>query len=216
MLIDHAYPDLEKDEENDLLALYHMDNETLITEFFGFIKSADYVDLDPVDHLEWRNDERMKEKSATDELTKLAEFKATRNEWFTEEEENIKRSRKTTPKVQEEEGSSSQPRKKRQKKVVETLLVDEPEEDELEANAEIDQERLSFETEQLLKTLNENLESEKVAGEEGDNEEKSSSDSEVDETEHWKKVISEKEKHKKRKRSGDDDDKHMFHLQNMF
>ncbi|KAJ0935382.1 hypothetical protein HanRHA438_Chr03g0118711 [Helianthus annuus] len=29
MILDHAYPDLEKDEDNDLLALYHMDNETL-------------------------------------------------------------------------------------------------------------------------------------------------------------------------------------------
>ncbi|MFS7952278.1 hypothetical protein Hanom_Chr07g00605061 [Helianthus anomalus] len=30
MLIDHAYPDLDKDEDKDLLALYHMDNDTLI------------------------------------------------------------------------------------------------------------------------------------------------------------------------------------------
>ncbi|MFS7962246.1 hypothetical protein Hanom_Chr08g00724401 [Helianthus anomalus] len=55
MMLDHAYPDLEKDEDNDLLALYHMDNDTLILlsryhknqlepktkeKFFGFIKSA--------------------------------------------------------------------------------------------------------------------------------------------------------------------------------
>ncbi|MFS7971806.1 hypothetical protein Hanom_Chr09g00837211 [Helianthus anomalus] len=133
----------------------------------------------------------MKEKSAADELTKLADFKATRNEWFTKEEKK-KRSRKTTPKVQAEEGSSSQLKKKH--------------DDETEVDVERDQERLSFETEQLLKTLNENLEAEKVAGEESDDKEKSSSDSEVDETDHWKKVISDKEKQKKRKRSGDDDD----------
>ncbi|KAJ0801441.1 hypothetical protein HanPI659440_Chr03g0117271 [Helianthus annuus] len=29
MILDHAYPDLEKDENNDLLALFHVDNETL-------------------------------------------------------------------------------------------------------------------------------------------------------------------------------------------
>ncbi|MFS8034660.1 hypothetical protein Hanom_Chr17g01583781 [Helianthus anomalus] len=150
MILDHAYPDLEKNEENDLLALYHMDNETLIVlsryhknhpesktkaEFFGFIKSADYQDPDLADHLKWRSEEEMKEKSAEDELKKLEYFKATRNEWFTKEEKK-KRSRKTTPKVQVEEGSSSQPKKKRQKKVVKTLLVDEPEEDEPEANVE--------------------------------------------------------------------------------
>ncbi|MFS7946753.1 hypothetical protein Hanom_Chr06g00540011 [Helianthus anomalus] len=65
------------------------------------------------------------------------------------------------------------------------MLVDEPEEDDTEADAKRDQ---------------------KVAGEEGDDEEKSSSDSEVDETESWENVISDKEKQKKRKRSGDDDD----------
>ncbi|MFS7997366.1 hypothetical protein Hanom_Chr12g01140931 [Helianthus anomalus] len=101
MILDHAYPDLEKNEENDLLALYHMDNETLIVlsryyknhpesktkaEFFGFIKSTDYQDQDPDDHLKWRNEEEMKEKNAADELKKLEEFKATRNEWFTMEE----------------------------------------------------------------------------------------------------------------------------------
>ncbi|KAM0050480.1 hypothetical protein Hdeb2414_s0008g00298031 [Helianthus debilis subsp. tardiflorus] len=87
MMLDHAYPDLVKDEDNDLLALNHMDNETLIIlskyhkhwpepktkiEFFGFIKDADYEDPDHVNHLKWRNDEEMKEKSAADELTKLA------------------------------------------------------------------------------------------------------------------------------------------------
>ncbi|MFS8001881.1 hypothetical protein Hanom_Chr13g01195531 [Helianthus anomalus] len=186
MMIDHAYPDLEKEENNDLLALYHMDNETLIVlsryhknhpksttkaEFFGFIKNADYQDPDPVDHQKWRNEEKMKEKSATDELKKLEGFRATHNEWFIKEEKK-KRSRKTTPKVQVEEGSSSQPKKKRQKKVVETLLVDELEEVETEVDAEGYHVRLSPESEQLLKSLKESLATEKVVGEEGDNEEK--------------------------------------------
>ncbi|MFS7976619.1 hypothetical protein Hanom_Chr10g00894511 [Helianthus anomalus] len=63
----------------------------------------------------------MKEKSAADELTKLAEFKETRSEWFIKEEKK-KGSRNRTPKAQAEEGSSSQAQKKRKKKVVETLL----------------------------------------------------------------------------------------------
>ncbi|KAM0040953.1 hypothetical protein Hdeb2414_s0011g00360501 [Helianthus debilis subsp. tardiflorus] len=144
MMLDHAYLDLVKDEDNDLLVLNHMDNETLIrlskihknwpepkskTEFFGFIKDEKYEDPDPVNHLKWRNDAELKEKSVADELTKLAEFKETRNEWFTKEEKK-KRDRKRTPKVQAEKGSFSQPQKKRKKKVVETMLVDEPEEEE--------------------------------------------------------------------------------------
>ncbi|MFS7997533.1 hypothetical protein Hanom_Chr12g01142901 [Helianthus anomalus] len=147
----------------------------------------------------------MKEMSAADELTKLAEFKATRNEWFTKEEKK-KRSRKTTPKVQAEEGPSSQPKKKRQKKTVETLLVDEPEEDEPEANVERDEDPVSPTMEQVLKDIDYGLGTGETTGEEGDDVEKSSSESEVDETVRWQKVISKKEKQKKRKKSGDDDD----------
>ncbi|KAJ0710533.1 hypothetical protein HanOQP8_Chr09g0313511 [Helianthus annuus] len=173
-----------------------MDNDTLIilsryhkkwpepktkAEFFGFIKDANYKDPDPVNHLMWRNDKEMKEKSAADELAKLAEFKNTRSEWFMKEEkEKKKRGGKRTPKVQAEEGSSSQPKKKRQKKTVETMLVDEPEEDETEVDAEREQDPMSPETEQLLENIDYGLETEKVAGEEGDNEEKSSSSSEED------------------------------------
>ncbi|KAJ0502123.1 hypothetical protein HanRHA438_Chr11g0511211 [Helianthus annuus] len=156
MILDHVYPNLEKDENNDLLALFHMDNETLKvlakyhknhlesttkTEFFGFIKSKNYIDPDPVGHLKWRNDEEMKEKSATDELKQLEGFKNTRNEWFLKDvKEKKKRGGKRTPKVQAEEGSSSQPKKKCQKKVVETMLVDESEEEEPETVAEKEQE----------------------------------------------------------------------------
>ncbi|MFS7967443.1 hypothetical protein Hanom_Chr09g00785811 [Helianthus anomalus] len=224
MMLDHVYPDLEKDENNDLLVLYHMDNDTLIilsryhkkwiepttkAEFFGFVKDANYVDPDPVNHLKWRNDKEMKEPCVTDELEKLANFKNTRSEWFLKEEkEKKKRGGKRTPKVQAEEGSSSQPNKKRQKKMVETMLVDESEEDETEVDTERNQDPMSPETEQLLENIDYGLETKKAAGEEGNNEGKISSDSEVDETERWKKVMSdkEKEKQKKRKRKGDDDD----------
>ncbi|KAJ0513147.1 hypothetical protein HanHA300_Chr10g0354111 [Helianthus annuus] len=227
MMLDHAYPDLVKDEDNDLLVLNHMDNETLIrlskyhknwpkpktkAELFGFIKSANYEDPDPMNHLKWRNDEEMNEKNADDELTKLAEFKETCNEWFTKEEKK-KRERKRTPKVQAEEGSSSQPQRKRKKKTIETMLVDEPEEDETEVNVDIDQDPVSPEAEHLLKSINENVDAEKAAGEKvGDDEEKSSSSSEDDidvESDRWIKENYDPRDRlikRKRKRSADDDD----------
>ncbi|KAM0057740.1 hypothetical protein Hdeb2414_s0005g00161881 [Helianthus debilis subsp. tardiflorus] len=195
MILDHAYPDLEKDENTDLLALYHMYNETLTVlaryhknhpesttkvEFIGFFKDKNYKDLDPVDHQKWRNEKEKKEKSYADELAILADFKETRNEWFLKEEKK-KRSRKTTPKVQTEEGSSSQPKQKRQKKIVKTMLVDEPEEEEPEADLEGEHVRLSPESDRLLKALKESFETKKAAkeaGMEGDNEEESSSSSE--------------------------------------
>ncbi|MFS7969054.1 hypothetical protein Hanom_Chr09g00804661 [Helianthus anomalus] len=155
----------------------------------------------------------MKEKSAPDELKQLEGFKNTRSEWFfKEEKEKKKRGGKRTHKDQVEEGSSSQPKSKHQKKVVETLLVDEPEE-EPEAYVEGDNVRLSPESERLLKSLNEyNAEAKKAAGEnEGNNEENSSSissDSEIDETKHLKRIKAEieKEKQLKRKRKEDKDD----------
>ncbi|MFS7908206.1 hypothetical protein Hanom_Chr01g00080481 [Helianthus anomalus] len=78
MILDHAYPDLERDENNDLLGLFNMDNESLKVlaryhpnhpepstkaEFFGFIRDKNYQDPDPVDHQKWRNDKEMKERS---------------------------------------------------------------------------------------------------------------------------------------------------------
>ncbi|MFS8034197.1 hypothetical protein Hanom_Chr17g01578401 [Helianthus anomalus] len=89
MMLDHAYPNLVKDEQNDLMMLNHMDNETLIrlsmytknwlkrkkTEFFGYIKDDKYEDPDP---------------SAADELMKLEDFVETRNEWYTKEEKEKK------------------------------------------------------------------------------------------------------------------------------
>ncbi|XP_022019242.1 glutamic acid-rich protein-like [Helianthus annuus] len=230
MMLDHAYPDLERDENNDLLEIFCMDNESLKqlaryhlnhpepstkAEFFGFIKDKNYQDPDPIDHQKWRNDKEMKEKSYADELKTLEGFKETRNEWFLKEEKN-KRSGKSTPKVQAEEGSSSQPKQKRQKKNVETMLVDESEEeDEGEAEAEVNVEgdvRLSPESAKLLKSLTDyNAETEKTAGDEGDNEDKSSSsssDEDIDETERAKRIQAEieKEKQLKRKRKEDKDD----------
>ncbi|KAJ0795673.1 hypothetical protein HanPI659440_Chr04g0153181 [Helianthus annuus] len=101
MILDHAYPELERDEENDLLEFYGMDNESLKqlaryhpnhpkpktkAAFFGFIKDKNYVDPDPVNHQNWRNEKEMKEAGYAAELKILAKFKETRNEWFLKEE----------------------------------------------------------------------------------------------------------------------------------
>ncbi|KAJ0772829.1 hypothetical protein HanOQP8_Chr03g0091921 [Helianthus annuus] len=154
----------------------------------------------------------MKEKSAADELTKSVEFTETRNDWYTKEEKK-KRGGKRTPKVQTEEGSSSQPQKKRRKKTVETLLVDEPEEDETEANVDRDQDQLSPETGCLMKDIDDTLEAGKSASKTVvDDEDESSSDANSDIDAQVDKWIKEnydprdKEKQKKRKRSADDDD----------
>ncbi|MFS7919293.1 hypothetical protein Hanom_Chr03g00211051 [Helianthus anomalus] len=158
----------------------------------------------------------MKEKSSIDELNKLEELCETQNDWYTKEEKEKKKKvgkRTPTPKVQAEEGASSQPQKKRKKKAVETLLVDEPEEDEIEANVEKDQEQLSPETERLLKDIDDTLGAEKIASKKvvGD-EEKSSSGAEGDMDDEVDRWIKEKydpkdrEKQKKRKRSSDDDE----------
>ncbi|MFS7962587.1 hypothetical protein Hanom_Chr08g00728421 [Helianthus anomalus] len=101
MLIDHAYSDIERDINNDLLVLSHMSNDSLkhlaryhlnhpeptkVAEFFGFIKDANYVDPDPVNHQNWRNEEEMKEAAYADELKALEDFKVTRNDWFVKEQ----------------------------------------------------------------------------------------------------------------------------------
>ncbi|MFS7936089.1 hypothetical protein Hanom_Chr05g00411361 [Helianthus anomalus] len=136
MILDHAYPELERDEQNDLYDLKRLESKTKV-EFLGFIKDKNYQDPNPVNHQNWRNEDEMKEAGYDDELKILESFKDTRNEWFVKEEK--KKSRKSTPKVQADEGSSSQP-KKRRKKAVETLLVDEPDEEEPEAKAEAEDE----------------------------------------------------------------------------
>ncbi|KAJ0752415.1 hypothetical protein HanPI659440_Chr09g0324081 [Helianthus annuus] len=166
------------DEKNDLLVLYHMDNESLKqldkyhpnhpkpsskVEFFGLIKDKNYQDPDPINHQNWRNEKEMKEKSYADELKALAGFKESRNEWFLKEEKK-KKSRKATPKVQVEE--------------------------EAEAEAEAEAETAGEE------------------GDDVDKSSSSSSDEEIDETKRAKRIKAEieKEKQLKRKRKEDKDD----------
>ncbi|XP_021975361.1 glutamic acid-rich protein-like [Helianthus annuus] len=148
----------------------------------------------------------MKEAGYADELKILEKFKDSRNEWFVKEEKK-KKSRKSTPKVQAEEGSSSQP-KKRQKKNVETMLVDEPDEEEPVTNVEETQES---DIDDVLKNIEYDLEADKVVHKGvGADEDKSSSssESEVDETERMKRIQAEieKEKQLKRKRRQEKDD----------
>ncbi|MFS7996064.1 hypothetical protein Hanom_Chr12g01125441 [Helianthus anomalus] len=81
MLIDHAYSDIERDVNNDLLILSHMSyyspkqlaiyhpnhpKPKKIVEFFRFIKDVIYVDPDLVNHQNWRNEEEMKEAGYAD------------------------------------------------------------------------------------------------------------------------------------------------------
>ncbi|KAJ0551070.1 hypothetical protein HanHA300_Chr07g0252971 [Helianthus annuus] len=141
MLIDHAYPEIDRNIKDDLLVQAHMSNNTLkqlvkyhpnhpepdlVIESFGFIKDVKYVDPDPVDHQNWRNQEEMKEAFYTDELKILENFKTTKNEWYVKE--SGRRRRLATPTAEQGEGSSSKPKKK-QKKKAQTMLVDEPEDD---------------------------------------------------------------------------------------
>ncbi|XP_021979861.1 chromatin modification-related protein EAF7-like [Helianthus annuus] len=233
MLIDHAYPEIKRDLKNDLLVQSHMSNDSLkqlaryhpnhpepkiVAEFFGFIKDANYVDPDPVNHQNWRNEEEKKEAAYAEELKTLEEFKTTRNDWFVKE--TRRRGKKVTPKSQEGEGSSSQPKKK-QKKVAKTLLIDEPEVEEPAANveedpyADIDQVMLNVDDLVSEQAANVEAEKEKVLDDvEGDDVNKSitssssSSDEETDETERLRRIqeATEKEKQlKKRKRQEKDD-----------
>ncbi|XP_021995251.1 transcription initiation factor TFIID subunit 3-like [Helianthus annuus] len=233
MLIDHAYPEIEWDLKNDLLVQSHMSNDSLkqlaryhpnhpepkvVAEFFGYIKDVNYVDPDPVDHQNWRNEEERKEAAYVDELKTLEEFKTTRNDWFVKE--TRRRGKKATPKSQEGEGSSSQPKKK-QKKVTKTLLVDEPEVDEPVVTAEenpyadIDQVMLNVDDLVSEQAVNVEAEKEKLLDDvEGDDVKKSttssssSSDEEIDENERLRRIqeATEKEKQlKKRKRQEKDD-----------
>ncbi|MFS7967126.1 hypothetical protein Hanom_Chr09g00782101 [Helianthus anomalus] len=125
MLIDHAYPEIDRNIKDDLLVQAHMSNNTLkqlvkyhpnhpepdlVIESFGFIKDVKYVDPDPVDHQNWRNQEEMKEAIYADELKILENFKTTKNEWYVKE--SGRRRRLATPTAEQGEGSSSKPKKK--------------------------------------------------------------------------------------------------------
>ncbi|XP_022004000.1 uncharacterized protein LOC110901481 [Helianthus annuus] len=212
MLIDHAYPDIERDVNNDLLVLSHMNNDSLkqlaryhpnhpkpkkIAEFFGFIKDENYVDPDPVNHQNWRNEEEMKEAGYADELKALEEFKGTRNDWFVKEQK--RRGRKATPKAQKGEGSSTQT-KKRQKKTAKTLLIDEPDIEEPEPEVESLLKKVKAFNAQKEKAADD-AQKEKAADDvEGDDVNKSttssssSSEDEIDEIEREKRIQAEVEK----------------------
>ncbi|KAJ0558010.1 hypothetical protein HanIR_Chr07g0331591 [Helianthus annuus] len=246
MLIDHAYPEIDRNIKDDLLVQAHMSNNTLkqlvkyhpnhpepdlVIESFGFIKDVKYVDPDPVDHQNWRNQEEMKEAFYADELKILENFKTTKNEWYVKE--SGRRRRLATPTAEQGEGSSSKPKKK-QKKKAQTMLVDEPEDDIPIVDVEKEQEvtageDLLFDADVLetgpdfvanvVQSVTAEIQKEKekiVDDFEGDDVEKdttsssSSSDDEVvDENERQRRMKEEIEKEKllrKRKRLEKDDD----------
>ncbi|MFS7966554.1 hypothetical protein Hanom_Chr09g00775081 [Helianthus anomalus] len=145
ILIDHAYPGIDRNIKDDLLEQAHMSNNTLkqlakyhpnhpepdlVVENFGFRKDANYVDPDTENHQNWRNQEEMKEASYADELKILASFVTRKNEWFVKE--SGRRRRLATPIAEQGEGSSSKPKKK-QKKKVQTMLIDEPDDEDVPA-----------------------------------------------------------------------------------
>ncbi|MFS7980559.1 hypothetical protein Hanom_Chr10g00940841 [Helianthus anomalus] len=251
MLIDHAYSEIDRNIIDDLLVQAHMSNNTLkqlvkyhpnhpepdlVIEPFGFIKDVKYVDPDPVDHQNWRNQEEMKEAVYADELKILENFKTTKNEWYVKE--SGRRRRLATPIAEQGEGSSSKPKKK-QKKTARTMLIDEPEEDnpvvEVEKEQDVNAEDVPSNTDDLfdinmLETRPEYVanvvqsvtaevqkEKEKIVDDiEGDDVDKdttsssSSSDDEVvDENERQRRMKEEIEKEnlfRKRKRLEKDDD----------
>ncbi|KAJ0430939.1 hypothetical protein HanHA300_Chr17g0674781 [Helianthus annuus] len=251
MLIDHAYPEIDRNIKDDLLVQAHMSNKTLkqlvnyhpnhpeptlVVEPFGCIKDAKYVDPDPVNHQNWRNEEEMKEAIYADELKILENFKTTKNEWYVKE--FGRRRRLATPTAEQGEGSSSKPKKK-QKKTARTMLLDEPEEDnpvvDVEKEQDVNAEDVPSNTDVLIDidmletgpdfvanvvqtvTAEVQKEKEKVIDDiEGDDMDKdttsssSSSDDEVvDENERQRRMKEEIEKEKllrKRKRLEKDDD----------
>ncbi|KAJ0883998.1 hypothetical protein HanPSC8_Chr10g0428311 [Helianthus annuus] len=154
MMIDRAYPGIDRNIKDDLLIQAHMSNISLknlvkyhphhpelelVIENFGLLRDANYVDPDPENHQNWRNQEEMKEALYAVELKIIQGFKPTKNEWYVKE--SGRRRRLVTP-VAEGEGSSSKPKKK-QKKKAETVLVDESEEEVPEVNIEREQEAAS-------------------------------------------------------------------------
>ncbi|MFS7966325.1 hypothetical protein Hanom_Chr09g00772481 [Helianthus anomalus] len=152
MLIDHAYPGIDRNIKDDQMEQAHMSNNTLkqlakyhpnhlepdrVVENFGFLKDANYADPDPENHQNWRNQEEMKEAFNADELKILESFTTRKNEWFVKE--SRRRHRLATPSAEQGEGSSSKPKKK-QKKKVQTMLIDKPDEDVPAENVEKEQE----------------------------------------------------------------------------
>ncbi|MFS7904594.1 hypothetical protein Hanom_Chr01g00037951 [Helianthus anomalus] len=251
MFIDHAYPEIDRNIKDDLLVQAHMSNNTLkqlvkyhpnhpepdlVVESFGFIKDVKYVDPDPVNHQNWRNQEEMKEAFYADELKILENFKTTKNEWYVKE--YGRRRRLATPTAEPGEESSSKPKRK-QKKKAQTMLIDEPEDDipavDVEKEQDVNVEDVPSNTDDLFDvgmfetgsdfvanvvqsvTAEIQKEKEKIVDDiEGDDVDKvttssssSSEDEVVDEHERQRRMNEEIEKEKlirKRKRQEKDDD----------
>ncbi|XP_021985481.1 serine/arginine repetitive matrix protein 1-like [Helianthus annuus] len=145
----------------------------------------------------------MKEAACVDELKTPEEFKTTRNDWF------VKETRRRGKKP-----------KKKQKKVAKTLLIDEPEVEELvvtveeDPYADIDQVMLNVDDLVSEQAANVEAEKEKVIDDvEGVDVNKSttssssSSDEEIDETERLRRIqeATEKEKQLRKRRQEKDD-----------
>ncbi|XP_035832056.1 uncharacterized protein LOC110870582 [Helianthus annuus] len=153
MMIDRAYPGIDRNIKGDLLVQAHMSNNTLknlvkyhpnhpepdlVIENFGLLRDVNYVDPDPENHQNWRNQEEMKEALYAVELKIVQGFKPTKNESYVKE--LGRRRRFATPvAVAEGEGSSSKP-KKIQRKKKQTMLIDESDEEIPEMNVENEQE----------------------------------------------------------------------------
>ncbi|XP_035832800.1 myb-like protein X [Helianthus annuus] len=120
MMIDRAYPGIDRDIKDDLLVLAHMSNISLknlvkyhphhpepelVIENFGLLKDASYVDPDPESHQNWRNEEEMKEALYAVELKIIQGFKPTKNEWYVKE--SGRRRRLVTPVAEGEDTTSS-------------------------------------------------------------------------------------------------------------
>ncbi|XP_021995944.1 pinin-like [Helianthus annuus] len=116
MMIDRAYPGIDRNIKGDLLVQAHMSNNTLknlvkyhpnhpepdlVIENFGLLRDANYVDPDPENHQNWRNQEEMKEALYAVELKILQSFKPTKNKWYVKE--SGRRRRFATPVAEGEE-----------------------------------------------------------------------------------------------------------------
>ncbi|XP_022024607.1 uncharacterized protein LOC110924943 [Helianthus annuus] len=121
MMIDRAYPGIDRNIQGDLLVQAHMSNNTLknlvkyhpnhpepdlVIENFGLLRDANYVDPDPENHQNWRNQEEMKEALYAVELKILQNFKGTKNEWYVKQ--SGRRRRFATPVAEGEETTGAE------------------------------------------------------------------------------------------------------------
>ncbi|XP_022019207.1 uncharacterized protein LOC110919241 [Helianthus annuus] len=227
MMLDHAYPNLDRDEENDLLVLSHMDNDSIrslaryhpkhpeptkFAELFGAIKDENYQDPDPENHEHWRSEEERKEKGYADELKILKNFMSKRGEWFLKEQKKKKKTKKATSKTQKDEDEPEE---------VEPVVAAEEDLSNVDDHMLFDNDVLETgptvvaEVDQVVNVEAQKGKDKVIDDIEGDDVDKdttsssSSSEEEVDETERLRKVQEAIEKEKllrKRKRQEKDDD----------